>query len=372
MVTRAIQFPHEYEYIDNGKLEFILPPRFVIHPDPKRPELTVESGFQTFENLTLQALAPHLPMFFKDGELVVVPIKPCVPAPEGYELVNFSLGFFLKKNSDQGAYIFSRLKSNDGRVFKIYVRHDRIPGDFENSGQYQSYKRIVGRVGNLANERQQLIPYRIQIDEKTKRTMIWTQLLCCAVNQGYISQNEHELFQELKVIHPYFDSLLRPDSQKLRMQVLDDLILHFSKHRLYPYSPRSFSAYINSLKRAYKKKVKDFKESDLTNLRDKFERNKGHHQNSVPVVARTLGLSEDAVYRRIRIDKNLAFNSSGYLELTDEAVTTLKEEKRLKDRRSEITVAAKTIKSKAAIKEFLYRHKDPSDAVVARWLAKGL
>ena len=89
-------------------------------------------------------------------------------------------------------------------------------------------------------------------------------------------------------------------------------------------------------------------------------------------MAMTLGMSQDAIYRRIKRDKNLAYNnSSGYLELTPEAVATLMKEQRLKDRRKEIIAAAKSLKSKAAIKKFLYRHENPSDSAVARWLAKG-
>ena len=254
MVNQAIQFPYEYEYIDNGKLEFILPPRIIVHPDSKRPELTMESGFENFGDLTLNDLSSYLPRFYKEGELVVIPIKPNAPPPQGNELVNLALGFFLK-NCNQGAYIFAQLKSSDGRVFKIYIRHDRIPRDYKKSGQYQSYKRIVRRIGDLANKRQRLIPFRIQIDENTKSSIIWTQLLLCATAQNYLCDDDNELFEELKVIHPYADSLTAPESQQLRTQVLDDLIMHLFKHRPYPYSSQSFPAYLRSLKRGYTKKV---------------------------------------------------------------------------------------------------------------------
>lgn len=324
---------------------------------------------------TFSDLKGFLPDFY-DSQIeraqLELPIKPAALTPNGCAVEELKLVFYLGM-SGQGAYLFARIRSiNKRHVFQVQFYHDRMRSNYKNSEGYESYKKIRRRAGNLENLGARIIPFRIQVDEKTDPRMIWTQLLVCAVNQGYLSVQSSELLEELKVIHPYVDGPEASETQQLRAQVFDNLIMHLSRHRLYPYSPQSFPAYAKTLKKVYKKKSKDFQNIDLTAPQDKFVQSKRPYQNSVPAMAMTLGMSQDAIYRRIKRDKNLAYNnSSGYLELTPEAVATLMKEQRLKDRRKEIIAAAKSLKSKAAIKKFLYRHENPSDSAVARWLAKG-
>ena len=87
------------------------------------------------------------------------------------------------------------------RRFHVAVRHDWLAPDYRESDDYLSYKRTLRKAAHLKDVRFKDIKSElIQIDKNTRADIIWTQLLLCAQNQGYLWGYDNNSIESLRYL----------------------------------------------------------------------------------------------------------------------------------------------------------------------------
>jgi len=350
MVAKASRNPEEYRYIKNGEIEFISP-QTCLYQDPANPAKHSGVSGHVFPDLTFEGLVSHLEEFYDDtkGSMLTMPITPFKDPPAGYK-VRLELTYVLGKGG-YGAYLWAALDSPYTKQrFDIQICHDFLPKDYRQSLGYQSWKRIRRGVSSLRTREdnsdikgKELIPYRIKIDEKTKPGMIWTQLLLCALSQGYLSWDDR-VYEELSVLVPHIDGSVRGPS---REDVFHSILEHFRTKRLYPYAPSSFGAYRLRLKSGFEKNISSKYYQATLSL------------TGIPKVASETEIPKQTIYRLIKQGKVQARKDQGYLEVTDNGMAELNRLSQEKEKRSNIfQLAGLKGKNKQATKKWLQRHRD--------------
>jgi hypothetical protein len=276
MVTRAAKNPEECRYIKNGEIEFI-PSWTRLYVDPANQAIPFHVADHVFPDLTFKDLVPYLNDFYDDtkASMLVMPITPFKPPPAGYK-VQLTLTYVLG-GGGYGAYLWAALDSQyTKRRFDIHICHNFLPENYRQSLGYQSWKRIRRSVSSLRAPEdnsdikgKELIPDRIQIDEKTESGMIWKQLLLIALAQGYFGGADERRYekacreiarvfglpfvQDQDLVQNNIHSVLLPDN----LQITFEFLNHFQrKKRLYPHNAMSSGAYIKKFRRAFFKKMK--------------------------------------------------------------------------------------------------------------------
>ncbi len=376
LLKKGRTIPSRYGYVENGRLQIFLPPDRANADWPRTPGIIEylarisADHFSGISNLTFSNLARYLPDFLDPevNSVIHMPLKPHMPLPPGYDFEELKLYFILSGIHE--ASLLIRMRSvHRQKIFQLQVMHDRIPEDYKTSEGYRIHERIRRKVGNLRNWGSRIISPFTQINENTSKNVTWRDLLWRAFNQGYL--DEAEIYDEFKQTLPY---TIR---QTIPPQALNDVVLHLIRHRPYPYTPKSTSAYLRMVIKGYTKKAQKADSGDLTNAGGEKKSQDAIRvvdsrgiKGSVPYASMTSGIPEGTIYRWIRQGKiSHTLNSDNVITISDDEIKKLQQFVDMKKKRKDFMFeASQAGKTSSAIKKYLQRNKNPTPEQVGRWL----
>ena len=217
------------------------------------------------------------------------------------------------------------------------------------------------------------------VDKETPRDRICPQVIVHGWSYGYFEtlEDQEEAFNELK--HYWFPGHTGRDEFHADDidEIMGDLIEHFRRHPVVPYSPATAGTYFRKLIRGYYKKKKGF----LNSVRETPERNENlrvmksrYPPGSVMSVATETGIPNWTLYRMIKNKKvEYTINDEGFLFLGDQAIDKIRKLAQDKaSRKAIIELALEKGKSAGATKKWLQRHRNSSQeqllTEIRRWL----
>ncbi|MFC1916707.1 hypothetical protein ACFLX1_01055 [Chloroflexota bacterium] len=240
----------------------------------------------------------------------------------------------------------------------------------------------------------------ILIEEDTTRERIWDKLLIYAWGSGYFKRNsteENDAYTELRkcLLPQKYRNLPEDEVPDYIDDKIHRILEHFLSHTFSPYNTESSDSYLKKINIMTHKKIRyersegrkrsskmivdiglpdNTKDDDTKGYEIQYsspeEPREGeysiHHlsypPDSVPAVARQMGVPEWTIYRLIRQgDIEAIKNEEGYICLDDVAIAEVKQVAERNRRRKFIyEIAQEKGKSQAATKKWLQRHRNLS------------